>query len=112
MKQGARMKERSMLRLLAGGAGVLILLLSTDARACWNDRDCPGASRCVRTWGGKEGVCEHGIAPIQGDDPRRIGHPGRPKGTQGQACELNVDCMEGFVCAMQPNTDVRICTRR
>jgi hypothetical protein len=101
-----------MHRLLAVGAGALILLLSTDGQACWNDRDCPGASRCVRTWGGSEGVCEHGIAPIQGDDHRRIGDPNRPKGTQGQACELTVDCMEGLVCAMQANTSVRICTRK
>ena len=101
-----------MHRLLAGGATALILLLSTDGRACWNDRDCPAASRCVRTWGPGEGVCEHGIAPIQGDDPRRIGHPDRPKATEGQACELTVDCMRGLVCSMQPNTDARICTRQ
>jgi len=101
-----------MHRLLAAGPIALILLLATDGRACWNDRDCPAASRCVRTWGGGEGVCEHGIAPIQGDDPRRVGDPNRPRSKERQPCELTVDCMEGLVCSMQPNTDVRICTRR
>jgi hypothetical protein len=101
-----------MHRLLAAGAIALILLLATDGEACWSDQDCGGAHRCVRTWGGGEGVCERGIAPIQGDDPRRIGDRDRPRSKERQPCELTVDCMEGLVCSMQPNTDVRICTRK
>ncbi len=100
-----------MHRLLAAAAIPLILLLSTDARACQNDRDCGAASRCVRTPGQLDGVCERGLAPIQGDDPRRIGHPDRPQGLEGQVCELTVDCVQGLFCVMQPNTDVRICSR-
>jgi hypothetical protein len=99
-----------MYRLLAGIP--LILLLSTDAAACQTDQDCGGASRCVRTWGQSQGVCERGIAPIQGDDPRSFGNPNRPKATEGQACELTVDCMQGLVCAMQPNSEARICSRQ
>ncbi len=101
-----------MHRVLACAAIPLILLLSTDAVACRSDQDCGGASRCVRIWGQIDGVCERGLPPIQGDDHRRLGDPDRPKGREGQACELTVDCMENLVCAMQPNTDVRICSRR
>lgn len=101
-----------MYRVIAGVAILLILMLSRDALACRSDQDCGGASRCVRILGQIDGVCERGLPPIQGDDHRRLGDPDRPKGTQGQACELTVDCMEGLVCAMQPNTDVRICSRR
>jgi hypothetical protein len=100
-----------MHRLLTAGAIPLIFLLSADAPACQTDRDCGGAGRCVKTWGQIDGVCERGLPPIQGDDPRPVGHPDRPRSAEGQACELTVDCVQGLVCAMQPNTSARICSR-
>jgi len=100
-----------MHRLLAGAAVPLILLLSTDGRACQTDQDCGGASRCVRTWGQNDGVCERGMAPIQGDERRPLGDPNRPRATEGKACELTVDCVQGLFCLAQPNTDARVCGR-
>ena len=104
-------QESYMHRLFAAGAIALILLFSSDAFACQHDRDCPAASRCVRTWGQGQGFCERGVAPIEGDETRRIGDPSAPRRTEGQSCELTVDCVPGLVCAMQSNGDVRICSR-
>jgi len=101
-----------MRRVLAGGAISLILLLSIDAVACQGDRDCPAASRCVRTtFGQSEGVCERGVAPIEGEGRPRVGESGAPKGTEGKPCEFTEDCAPGLVCAAQSNSSLRLCSR-
>jgi len=98
-----------MHRLIAGGAVVLILLLSIDAAACRADSDCPGGSRCVKTFGEREWVCERGVTPIEGEPGRHVGDPGRPKGTEGQRCEFGGDCVEGLYCMEAGNSGVRVC---
>jgi len=100
-----------MRRLLAGGAITLILVLSTDVDACQVDQDCPAASRCVRTFGQPEGICERGVPPIEGDEQRRIGDPANPKGTEGKPCEFTIDCASGLTCAAQSNSSLRVCSR-
>lgn len=100
-----------MRHLLTGGAITLILLFSTDSVACQNDRDCPAASRCVRTFGQTEGICERGVAPIEGDEQRRIGDPAAPKGTEGKPCEFTIDCVSGLTCVAQSNSSLRVCSR-
>ena len=98
-----------MHRLIAGGAVVLILLLSIDAAACRADSDCPGASRCVKTFGQREGVCERGTTPIDGERGRQVGDPNRPEGTEGQPCEFGGDCVDGLYCLEQGNSGMRVC---
>ena len=100
-----------MHRLLATGAICLILLLSRGAAACHTDTDCPAASRCVRTFGQPEGVCERGVAPVDGEVRRRLGEPGAPKGTEGQICEFASDCAAGLSCDAQANSSIRTCRR-
>ena len=101
-----------MRHLLSGGAISLILLLSSDAVACQSDRDCPAASRCVRTtFGQSEGVCETGVAPIEGEERSRVGESGAPKGTEGKPCEFTGDCASGLSCVAKSNSSLRVCSR-
>ena len=58
---------------MAGVVIILIFFFSLDAAACQNDRDCPAASRCVRTFGQLEGVCERGVGPVDEGFRRRPG---------------------------------------
>ena len=100
-----------MRRLLACGTIALILLHSMDAVACEHDRDCPAASRCVKSFDKVEGVCERGVAPIEGDQRRRVGDPRAPKATEGKPCEFTSDCDDGLTCVAQSNSNLRVCSR-
>ena len=94
------------------GALVLFLLLSVDAAACRNDRDCPAASRCViSSFGGDEGVCQHGVEPVQGDPRRSIGDREGRTLDQGETCEFTVDCRQGLTCERVENSSLRTCQR-
>jgi hypothetical protein len=102
---------KGLMRTRVGGALIAFLLLATDAAACTNDRDCPAGSRCViGSFGAIEGVCQRGVAPIEGDEWRIQGREG-PKIGAGQACEFSVDCAEGLTCQRVENSSVRTCRR-
>ena len=94
------------------GAFIAFFMLATDAAACTTDTDCPGGSRCVfSSFGSAEGVCERGVDPIGGNQPRRIHGREGPKIGQGQACEFSVDCAEGLSCQREDNSSLRTCRR-
>jgi hypothetical protein len=100
-----------MHRTIAAGVVAWVFLLSSDAVACQSDRDCSAASRCVRAFGQLEGVCERGVAPVEGNERRPFGAPDAPKRREGQACELSIDCFYPLTCVLQPNTNQGVCTR-
>jgi hypothetical protein len=88
-----------------------ILLFAIDAFACQIDRDCPPTSRCVRSWGRIEGICQRGIAPDPGEEPRRIGEEG-PKAREGEQCEMTIDCAPGLLCTIERDSSLSVCVRR
>ncbi|HEY8152881.1 MAG TPA: hypothetical protein VII72_01995 [Myxococcota bacterium] len=100
-----------MRRLFVVASIASILLLGVDAVACQTDTDCSAASRCIRTFGQLEGVCERGISPVQGVERRPLGAPGTPKGEEGHPCELEEDCGSGLHCVAKTDSTTRICGR-
>lgn len=97
--------------IFACGATAVFLAFPIEASACQGDRDCPAASRCVKSRGQLYGVCERGLPPINGSDRRPVGDPLNPKGTLGKACQFDTDCISGLRCVAQSNTSQGVCRR-
>lgn len=95
--------------LVAGGATLLILLLSMDAFACQDDRDCPDSFRCVWLFGELEGLCERGVT--HWDEPNRVS-PANKNTTGGKRCDIDSDCDAGMTCMVEGSPDHRICRRK
>lgn len=99
------------MRLIALGAISAILLISPDATACNNDRDCPAASRCVHLrFGDANGVCKHGVTPIEGEKQERIPTKDGPKLAVGEACQFHGECADGLQCIRDPNGSGQFCS--
>ncbi|PPD05409.1 MAG: hypothetical protein CTY29_01210 [Methylobacter sp.] len=74
---------------------MLIMLLGLSAAsvyACQVDNDCALGSRCVRTAGQLNGVCQGGNNPGNQNDKNPYRTPGDFTGKKGNTCTLNTDC--------------------
>ena len=88
-----------------------LLLFSPDASACYNDRDCPAASRCVKLqFGDPNGVCKRGVEPIEGEQQERVPTKDGPKLARGEACQFTFECAEGLQCIRDPNGSGQYCS--
>ena len=98
------------MRLLALTAISAFLLISLDAAACNNDRDCPAASRCVKLRWGDPGVCKHGVTPIEGEKPELVPTKDGSKLAVGEPCQFTIECAEGLECRRDPNGSGQYCS--
>jgi hypothetical protein len=99
------------MRLIALAAIGAILLISPEAAACYNDRDCPAASRCVKLrFGDPTGVCKHGVEPIEGERQERVPTKDGPKLARGEACQFHAECADGLQCLRDPNGSGQFCS--
>src|SRR5262245_9653009 len=99
---------KTLIALAAIGA---ILLISPDATACYNDRDCPAASRCVKLRADEpSGVCKHGVEPIEGERPELVPTKDGSKLAVGEACQFNFECADGLQCTRDPNGSGQYCS--
>ena len=98
------------MRLFALAAIGAILLYSPDADACYNDRDCPAASRCVRLRVNEPGVCKRGMVPIEGEQQERVPTKDGPKLARGEPCQFTFECAQGLQCIRDPNGSGQYCS--
>jgi hypothetical protein len=100
-----------MHRIFAWAALAALLVLPGEASACEGDGDCPGHSRCVRSFGQLSGVCERAASSSERREPRRVGDPREPGGSVGAPCDFESDCADGLRCVRQSGTRQKSCRR-